>query len=106
MSTIFYATTDKIKCFNCGKSGHLICACPAKNSNNPPADGDVAAFRSDVVNAEPIEAGPSDETPDVSGLGAVKDRNDDALPVFTATGTKELRLITQLLVLCLMFRQR
>lgn len=32
---IIYATTDKMKCFNCGQSGHLISACPTKNLNNP-----------------------------------------------------------------------
>ncbi|XP_053096690.1 uncharacterized protein LOC117599305 [Pangasianodon hypophthalmus] len=55
------------------------------------ADGDVAAVGSDVVvNAEPDEAGPSDEAPGVSGIGVVKDKNDDALPVITPTDAKEL----------------
>lgn len=28
---IIYATTDKMKCCNCGQTGHLIRACPTKN---------------------------------------------------------------------------
>ncbi len=27
---VIYATTDKMKCFNCGEVGHLIRACPGK----------------------------------------------------------------------------
>lgn len=83
-----YATTDKIKCFNCGKFGHLIF--PAKNANNLPADDDVAAVKSDVVNAGSDEAGSSDETLCVSGLGVVKYKNYDALTVITATDANEL----------------
>lgn len=58
---------------------------------NPSADGDIVAVGSVVVvNAEPNEAGPSDEAPGVSGLQAVKDKNDDDLPVITVTDAKEL----------------
>lgn len=79
-------TTGKMKCFNCGQSGHLTRACPAKNSINLSGDGDIVAVRSEVVvNAEPDEAGPSDEAPGVSGLQAVKDKNDDDLPQLNST---------------------
>ncbi len=88
---IIYVTTDKMKCFNCGQSGHLIRACPAKNLNNPSAGGDVRTGRSDVVvDAAPDEAGPSDEAPGVSGLQVVEDKNDDDLPVITVTAAKDL----------------
>lgn len=51
---IFYATTEKMKCFNCGEAGHLIRACPTKTN----AEG------SGANNAdEPAEAGPSNAAP-------------------------------------------
>lgn len=88
---IIYATTDKMKWFNCGQTGHLIRACPAKKLNNQSASGDVGAGRSDgVINIEPNVAGPSDEDPGVSGVRAVEDKNDDDLPVITVTTAKEL----------------
>lgn len=91
---IIYITTDKMKCFSCGQSGHLVRACPAKNLNNPPADGDVVAVRSAVVdNAEPdAAAGPSDETSGVSGVRASEDKHDDVLPVIAVTEAADLAL--------------
>ncbi len=88
---IIYVTTEKMKCFNCGQSGHLIRACPAKISNKPSAGGDIGAGKSDVVvNAVPGEAVLSDETPGVSGLQAVEDKNEEDLPLITVTAAKKL----------------
>lgn len=36
---VIFATTNTMKCFGCGETGHLIRACPVrlnKNDNNPP----------------------------------------------------------------------
>lgn len=41
---VVFVTTDKIKCFGCGKVGHLVRACPSKlEAENRPADADGAA---------------------------------------------------------------
>lgn len=40
---VIYATTEKMKCFNCGGVGHLVRACPNKDKNSTAAaDGEVA----------------------------------------------------------------
>lgn len=31
---LIYATTDKMRCFGCGKAGHLVCTCPDKSEND------------------------------------------------------------------------
>lgn len=62
---VIYATTDKMKCFNCGEVGHLIRACPGKTKENSSVN--------DVNAGEPVEAGPSNAPPPVAGTGAVEE---------------------------------
>jgi len=44
---VFFATTNIMKCFNCGEMGHMICACPGRQdkSNERPSqvleDGNI-----------------------------------------------------------------
>jgi len=55
---VFYATTDKMKCFNCGGVGHLIRTCPKKNKDH--SSTDVQSMTEVSPNSdERAEAGPS-----------------------------------------------
>lgn len=58
---VIYVTTDKMKCFNCGETSHLVRACPVKNKVNNSAN--------DVTAGEPVEAGPP-----VAETGAVEEK--------------------------------
>lgn len=78
---IIYVTSGNMRCFSCGQIGHLIRACPGKNSNNVSGGGDV---RSDVVVS--AEAGPVDEAPGGSGTGLhVSEAGSDVVPVIAVT---------------------
>lgn len=60
---------DKMKCFNCGKVGHLIHSCPGKNKENSAAADDIV----DNV-SKPAESGPSNAAPHARVTGTVDDR--------------------------------
>lgn len=56
---VVFITTDKIKCFGCGKVGHLIRACPSKQveDDNRLADAEGAANVTDQPAGETGKAG-------------------------------------------------
>ncbi|XP_044074679.1 ras-related protein Rab-36 isoform X1 [Siniperca chuatsi] len=56
---VVFVTTDKMKCFGCGKSGHLIRSCPDK-SNAAGGSKDSAANEEDRPTGKPSEVGPAE----------------------------------------------
>jgi len=56
---VVFVTTDKMKCFGCGKSGHLIRSCPDKSA----AGG--SASTKDKPASEPAEVGLAEAVPTV-----------------------------------------
>lgn len=82
---IIYVTSGNMRCFSCGQTGHLIRACPGKNSHNVSGGGDV---RSDVVVS--AEAGLVDEAPGGSGTGLhVSEARSDVVPVIAEESALE-----------------
>ncbi len=71
---IIYATTEKMKCFNCGGVGHLIRTCPSKtNENRSVADASGGRV------GKSAEAGPSNAAPSGTESGKMKERADVSL---------------------------
>lgn len=71
---VIYATTEKMKCFNCGEVGHLIRACPGKNKEINVPINDIGS------DGESVKAGPSNTVAPVAETGAVKDGAAESAP--------------------------
>lgn len=71
---VIYASTERMKCFNCGEIGHLIRACPGKDTEN---SNSLA-----VANVgEVVQAGPSNVDPPVADESVTEERVVENLPV-------------------------
>lgn len=64
---VIYVTTDRMKCFKCGLAGHLVRACPGRNSENRAPAGDT------VNCSEPVTAGALNAALSVTEAGAMGD---------------------------------
>lgn len=65
---IVFVTTDKMKCFGCGKSGHLIRSCPDKSKaagNSKDSAANKGKYKPTV---KPSEVGLAEAVPTVAKL--------------------------------------
>ncbi len=99
---IIYATTEKMKCFNCGEVGHLIRTCPSKtNENRSVADASGGRV------GKSAEAGPSNAAPSGTESGKMKERADVSLSAtecVTAPVTNPETVVGKIIQQMLIFR--
>ncbi|KAA0701416.1 hypothetical protein E1301_Tti024117 [Triplophysa tibetana] len=98
---VFYATTDKMKCFNCGGVGHLIRNCPKRNKEDNAStenNGSVSEAQ-DVVSdiTEPVVSLQEDE---VNATAVVSEGVSDIITESVLTKDKKDNVKCQLFELC------
>ncbi len=102
---VVFVTTDRMKCFGCGKSGHLIRSCPDKSSATGSSKDSAAAEKnnsvkpSEVVSAEAVLTVEKPAGQGTSGVGPVEAGSTSAESVNEGRDTSESLLAEEITLL-------
>ncbi len=102
---VVFVTTDRMRCFGCGKSGHLIRSCPDKSSatgsskDSAAAEKNISVKPSEVVSAEAVLTVEKPAGQGTSGVGPVEAGSTSAESVNEGRDTSESLLAEEITLL-------